>query len=36
MAEQCLSLGAKGYLEKPFTTIALFDMIATVTGTRPT
>jgi CheY-like chemotaxis protein len=35
MAERCLTLGAKGYLEKPFTTMALFDMIATVTGARP-
>jgi CheY-like chemotaxis protein len=35
LADQCLKLGARAFLQKPFTTMALFEVIQSVTGARP-
>jgi two-component system, sensor histidine kinase and response regulator len=35
LADQCLKLGARAFLQKPFTTVALFEVIQSVTGARP-
>lgn len=35
-AQRCLDLGARGHLEKPFQTPALYKLIEEITGEKPT